>query len=110
MQFPDVFRSYQQHLAPTSNNYRKRSPAIFEDLVSQEMRKGCNMEVAAQRVAQAYGSTALSNRMFKRTYAVENQFRDAAEEIYRSENCSRTEALRKARQEKPTFYKALRSV
>jgi hypothetical protein len=72
--FPDVYRSYQDHLAGSSTqqqsfarsrvrgSYTKSAPTTFEDLVNAEMRKGCNYEIAAQRVLQLHGANALRNR------------------------------------------------
>jgi hypothetical protein len=107
MLFPDVYRSYQKHT--TGNNIGKAEPSTFEDLVSEQMAKGSNSEV--QRVMQLYGSAAPRHcALAKRADEVEDQCAKRVENIwYEHPECSRTEALRKARLLNPHLFKALQS-
>ena len=121
-EYPDVYQAYQgfQASSPTNEQATRRgnykigkstSPITYEDLVSDEMRKGCNMEFASQRVMQQHGSAALRHRFLAKNYIpIEAQLTEAAEEIMAEEDCSRTEALRKARLQNPSIYKALRAL
>ena len=123
-EYPDVYQDYQQFNASTPTNEqatrrgnykigKSTSPITYEDLVSDEMRKGCNMEVASQRVMQQHGSAALRHRFLaieKNYIPIGAQLTEAAEAIMLEEDCSRTEALRKARLQNPSMYKALRSL
>jgi hypothetical protein len=43
----------------------KSAPTSYEDLVSEQIAKGCSYEIAQQRVAQAHGFRALDTRIMK---------------------------------------------
>jgi hypothetical protein len=121
-EYPDAYQSYQSFNASTPineqatrrGNYKvgKSAPITYEELVSQEMRRGCNMETSAGRVMQKWGSAALRHRAINKNVAtVEEQFTAKAQQIWENDaGCSRTEALRRARLENPALAKALRSL
>jgi hypothetical protein len=110
-EFPD---DYQRHQRLRSDDpitaQAKSAPTTFEDLVAIEMRKGCNENVAAQRVVTMYGSAVLRDRLSKSAAEINDSFADVAEGIFDAEGCSRTEALRKARLSSPLLFKALQNV
>jgi hypothetical protein len=74
---PRAYRAFQRAHAesPTSEQWTRRgyrgsyfgkgAASSYEALVSEQMAKGVNMEVAGQRVAQAHGFRAFDNQMFK---------------------------------------------
>jgi hypothetical protein len=121
VEFPADYTNYQQLLSeqPTDEQHTrrypvgsstKRAPVTYEDLVSTEMAKGVNMEVAGQRVMQQYGGTALNHRMIqKRGPSVARRFAKAATEIMYEDGVDRCEALRRLRKERPDWYDALNS-
>jgi hypothetical protein len=85
---------------------RIATPVTSEDLVSEQMMKGCNYEVAAQRVMQLHGSAAVRHRAI--IDDIEDQCHKRAEDIwYDDPELSRTEALRKARLANPRLFAAL---
>jgi hypothetical protein len=118
--FPDVYRSYQDHLAGVSAqrqhsaradvraSYRKTAPD-YEDLVSEQLAKGFSRELAGQRVAQLHGFRAFDNgsRMAKRAFDVEYEFAKRVEEIMCDDLVDATEATRRARKEDPDLFRAL---
>jgi hypothetical protein len=110
--FPQVYRSYQAHTAGTNNIGKSAPPATFDDLVNEQMAKGCNYEVAAQRVMQAHGSNALRARpLAKRAHDLDDQFHKRAQDIWQAdESLSRCESLRKARLSNKKLFEALQSV
>jgi hypothetical protein len=80
----------------------------WEDLVGSEMRKGCNAEVAAQRVAQQHGFPALHNRRIAKAEATADDFQKEAEFVAERDGISRTAALRKLRLENPHYFAQMR--
>jgi hypothetical protein len=110
-EFPDDYQRHQRfHSDDPISAQAKSAPVTFEDLVATEMRKGCNENVAAQRVVTMYGSAVLRDRLSKRAAEIKDTFADVAEGILGAEGCSRTEALRKARLSSPLLFKALQNV
>jgi hypothetical protein len=92
-------------------SYTKAAPTTFEDLVASEMRKGCNYEIAAQRVLQLHGANALRNRAInkraERAEDAEDQLLKSAGDLWASDpNLDRTEALRESRLAFPRLHKA----
>jgi hypothetical protein len=77
----------------------------------REMQKGCNYEVAAQRVVQIHGADALRNRaLTKRAADMTDTFAEVAADIECRDGCRRIEVLRKARLEHPHLYATLQIV
>jgi hypothetical protein len=110
-QYPDVYRSYQQ-LTNGNGTTVKRAPVTFEDLVGEQMAKGCNYEVAAQRVMQLHGAAALHNRAFSkrvgRAENAEDELLKSAQDLWLDgDTADRCDALRKARLDNPRLFKAL---
>jgi hypothetical protein len=97
--------------AARRNSYSvgKRAATTYEELVSAEMREGCNMEVAARRVMQQHGSTALGNRMYK-SEDIAARFQRLVKRIECEDGCDTTEATRRARLENPLLYRAMNTV
>jgi hypothetical protein len=120
-EFPETYRTYQDDLARQRTSAQrivrgqhflgKRRSTTYEDLVSAEIRKGCNMEVASQRVAQQHGFGAMRNRMFaKGAENVVSRFQKRVDQIAYEDNCGLDEATRKARIENPRLFRAMQSV
>jgi hypothetical protein len=106
-QFPDVYAHY------VGSATFKAAPGSFEALVSEELAKGCSTyEQAAQRVVQQYGFRALDSRdMTKReatSVLAEDQLLKRAGTLLEDDPAlSRTDALRKARQDHPSLYRRM---
>jgi hypothetical protein len=107
-EFPDTYRSFQQH-TNNSGSTAKRAPSTFEDLVNAEMAKGCNREIAGQRVAQLHGFRAFDNgsRITKRRGDLLWEFQKRVDEIMYKDQVDATEATRRARQEDPRLFAAM---
>src|SRR6516225_78242 len=97
--FPDVFASYQEHTKPVN----KSAPPTYEDLVAAEMKKGCNFQTAAQRVAQLHGFRAFDNQTsFAKADVASAALENVADSLHQSDaSLSRCEALRAARKARP---------
>jgi hypothetical protein len=102
-QYPDVYRSFQRFT--NSEATAKREP----DLVEAEMMKGCNREVAMQRVAQLHGFRAFDqpSHFNKRAEDAEYALIKQANEVWADSDLSRCEALREARLDNPRLYRVL---
>jgi hypothetical protein len=117
-EFPGEYQRHQRFhsddpiLAQSTRraSFGKSAPVTFEDLVEIEIRKGCNESVAAQRVVTMYGSAVLRDRLSKRATDIKGTFADVTAGILDTEDCSRTEALRKARLSNPRLFKALQDL
>jgi hypothetical protein len=109
-EFPDDYQRHQRFHSDPISAQAKSAPVTFEDLVAAEMRKGCNENVAAQRVVTMYGGAVLRDRLSKSAAEINDTFADVVEGIFDAEGCSRTEALRKARLSSPRLFKALQNV
>jgi hypothetical protein len=105
--YPDVYRSYQRHTSNSDTS--KRAPSSFEDLVNAEMAKGCNREIAGQRVAQLHGFRAFDNgsRITKRRGDLLYEFQKRVDEIMYKDGVDATEATRRARMEDPALFRAM---
>jgi hypothetical protein len=104
--YPEVYANY---VGSSAGKYFKRGSATFEDLVGEQMAKGCNYEIAAQRVMQLHGSNALRHRsaISKRAADIADTFDAVAEDIWGNSALDRCEALREARKARPHLFKAL---
>jgi hypothetical protein len=88
----------------------KRAPGLVNSLVEAEMRKGCNAEIAAQRVAQAHGFRAFDNDadlINKRAWDLGSEFQKRAEYVYGNSAMDRCESLRATRLANPALFKRL---
>jgi hypothetical protein len=110
-EYPETFRSFQEHSNTYSGRTSKAAPTTFEQLVSAEMKKGVTREIAGQRVMQAHGSHALRHRSINKrdwgTIAAEDELLKRADHIWSNSSLSRTEALREARLANPRLFKFL---
>jgi hypothetical protein len=109
VRYPEIYNHY---VGSGAGKYFKRGPTTFEDLVNVEMAKGCNYEIAAQRVMQLHGANALHYRTINKRAAraedAEGELIKRADDIWCDDpGMDRCEALRKARQENPRLFKAL---
>jgi hypothetical protein len=91
----------------------KRAPVTFEDLVNEQMMKGCSHEVAAQRVMQMHGAAALQHRAMSKRAAIaevaENELIAKAQSVWEDDGTlDRCGALRAARKAHPRLFKAMR--
>jgi hypothetical protein len=96
--YPDVYASYQA--APVAKSY--------DALVDAEIKKGCSPTVAAQRVGYAFPDLAKSSIAKSKSNVVE--FVKCVDQIQARDDCSRTEALSKARLEHPTAFAKFQNV
>jgi hypothetical protein len=71
----------------------------YEDAVATEIRKGCSRELAEQRVMYQYGNTLPRSSIVKGADTVTTRFMKRCDDIMIRDDCSRTEAMQKARQE-----------
>jgi hypothetical protein len=95
----------------SDRSVKRAAPETFEDLVSAEIRKGVNMEVAGQRVLQRYGSQALRNRFLlaKGASEISERFEKRLDAIQARDLCSRTDAQRTLRKEDPRLFSTLQA-
>jgi hypothetical protein len=102
---PGLFRSSQGRATIT-----KSSSSTYESLVAEQMAKGCNEEVASQRVMQQYGAAAFASSpspFAKRAESAESRLQDRAYEIAGATGLPMEVALRKARLEQPYLVQAM---
>jgi hypothetical protein len=118
-EFPESYADYQMWLAeqPTNQQHIRRSwgndsraakgaATTYEDLVAQEMRKGCNYEIAGQRVMQTHGSAALRSRALgprSDPARITKRLTQRIDEL-RADGLSGCEALRKLRLDREYFW------
>jgi hypothetical protein len=119
---PKLYQDHQASLVagPTRDQHARRSAGqatksapvtFYEDLVSQEMSRGCTMEMAKVRVAQLHGYDAQRMPSLMRKGAdLGDRFDRIVKSIANSEYLTLEEATREARLRNPALYKALRSV
>jgi hypothetical protein len=110
MQFPDVYASYQDHTNGNGNGSTfKRAPATYEQMVEAEMRKGCNREIAGQRIAQLHGFRAFDqpSRITKRRDGLLYTFQKRVDQIMYQDGVDAAEATRRARMEDPRLFSAM---
>jgi hypothetical protein len=118
-EFPSTFADYQNHVARQRTSAQhvlrgghfigKRGPT-FEDLVSAEIRKGCNMEIASQRVAQAHGFRALDTRMLAKGESIVDRFQKRVDAVMYEEGISAEDAMRKVRRASPHLFRMMQSL
>ena len=87
----------------------KSAPTSYEDLVGEQIAKGCSYELAQQRVAQAHGFRAMDTRIMKSSNLAP-RFNRIAKSIADELGCELTEACQIARLENPTLFKALQVI
>jgi hypothetical protein len=120
-EFPREFTDHQNSLssAPTRSQHARRSsgqatksaPTYYEDLVAEQMSKGCTMEMAKVRVAQLHGYDAQRMPSLMRKGAdLSDRFDRIVKNIASSEYLPLEEATREARLRNPALYKAMRSI
>jgi hypothetical protein len=87
----------------------KRAATDFDSLVSREMKKGVNREIAGQRIAQQFGFRAFDNgsRITKRRGDLIYEFQKRVDEIMWKDQVDATEATRRARMEDPRLFAAM---
>src|SRR6516162_6807137 len=117
---PKLYQEHQASLVagPTRDSRARRSAAqaikaapVFETLVAEQMQKGCNYEMAAQRVCQAHGYDAFNNRMLaKGSHDIEARFKKIVKRIAATEDVTLEEATRKARLRNPSLVRAMNSI
>jgi hypothetical protein len=107
-EYPDDYAAYQR-LGKSTNNISKYAPSTFDQMVEQEMAKGCNREIAGQRVAQLHGFRAFDNgsRTVKRRGDLIYEFQKRVDEIMYKDGVDATEATRRARMEDPRLFRAM---
>jgi hypothetical protein len=122
VEHPVAYTDYQDHLARRSTSQqhmvrghnliaKSAASTTYEDLVSEQIAKGCSPELAAQRVVNLHGYRALDTRMFTETAEdITKRFQREVEKIMYEDGCDATEATRLARIENPTLFKALQLV
>jgi hypothetical protein len=121
-EFPKDYQTYQtlttelptneQHMTRRPIGANKRAPTCYEDLVSEQMLRGCNMEMAKVRVAQLYGYDAQRNYpgMVRKGADLSERFAKIVKSIHASEDVSLEEATRLARHRNQALYRALQSL
>jgi hypothetical protein len=122
-EFPQDYTTYQQLNAelPTSDQHTrhypvgasvKRAPVTYyEDLISEQMSRGCTEEMAKVRVAQLHGYNAQRMPSLMRKGAdLGDRFQKIVKSLAYEHDLSLEEATRLARQRNPHLYKALTSV
>ena len=120
-EFPRDYTTYQQlsselptdeqHLTRRPIGANKRAPSTYEDLVSEQMAKGCNYEVAKVRVAQLHGYDAQRMPSLMRKGAdLGERFQKVVKSLSYEHDLSLEDATRLARQLNPALYRAMNSV
>jgi hypothetical protein len=122
VEFPADYRQHQAYIAEAPTNAQhltrhpvgaatKRAPTYYEDLVSAEMAKGCNYEMARVRVAQLHGYDAQRMPSLMRKGAdLGDRFARIVKSLSYEHDISLEEATRLARKLNPTLYRAMNSV
>ena len=120
-EFPKDYQEHQASLAasPTRDQHARRSaaqstkraPTLYEDLVAEQMAKGCNMEMAKVRVAQLHGYDAQRMPSLMRKGAdLGERFQKIVKSLAYEHDLTLEDATRLARQRNPHLYKAMRSI
>jgi hypothetical protein len=122
-QYPQSYTTYQRQLSDRSSRRqamargyhlmaaKSAASTTYEDLVSEQIAKGCSPELAAQRVVQLHGNRALDTRMFTKTAEdITKRFQREVEKIMYEDGCDATEATRLARIENPLLFKAMQII
>ena len=74
--------------------------------MSEQIAKGCNMEVASQRVAQLHGYEATRNSMYKGESKLADRFQKKVDALI-ADGFSGTEACSIIRKSEPLLYRAM---
>jgi hypothetical protein len=98
-EFPTLFADYQASAAVSKS---------YGQLIRDEIQKGCNAVVAAQRVAVAY--PALARQTLAKRESGVAEFMMCVSEIKKRDGVSRVEAMTRARQENPTAFERFQNV
>jgi hypothetical protein len=88
----------------------KRAPTGFDDLVAEQLQKGCSLELAKQRVVNAHGYNAFNNDagvINKRAWSLGSEFEKRATEVWSTSTLDRCESLRATRLANPSLYKRM---
>jgi hypothetical protein len=120
-EFPREFTAHQNSLSegPTRNQHARRSsgqatksaPTYYEDLVAEQMAKGCSMEMAKVRVALLHGYDAQRMPSLMRKGAdLGERFQRIVKRLAFENDISMEDATRLARHRNPHLYKAMNSV
>jgi hypothetical protein len=120
-EFPREFTDHQNSLSegPTRNQHARRSsaqatkaaPTFYEDLVAEQMAKGCNEEMAKVRVAQLHGYDAQRMPSLMRKGAdLGDRFQRIVKRLAFENDISMEDATRLARHRNPSLYKAMNSI
>jgi hypothetical protein len=121
-EFPRDYTTYQQlstelptneqHMTRRPVGANKRAPAtLYEDLVSEQMSRGCTMEMAKVRVAQLHGYDAQRMPSLMRKGAdLGERFQKIVKSLSYEHDLSLEDATRLARQLNPALYRAMNSV
>jgi hypothetical protein len=81
----------------------------YEDLVSEQIAKGCSYELAQQRVAQAHGYEATRNTMYKGESRLADRFQKRIDDLI-AEGYSGEDACRLIRKSDPVLFRAMQIV
>jgi len=99
--YPETYASYQDSAKVEKS---------FESLVAVEMRKGFSAVVAKQKVAYAFPDLAKSAAAIAKSASGVVEFVKCVDQIQARDDCSRTAAMAKARQEYPTAFARYQNV
>jgi hypothetical protein len=121
-EYPREFTDHQNSLssAPTRSQHARRGAGqatksapvtYYEDLVAEQMAKGCNYEMAKVRVAQLHGYDAQRMPSLMRKGAdLGERFQKIVKRLAFENDLSMEDATRLARHRNPSLYKAMNSV
>jgi hypothetical protein len=118
-EFPETYTDYQDHLSRRStgrqhmvrghNLIGKSASTSYEALVAEQIAKGCNAEIAAQRVCQMYGFRALDSQIYK-GQNIMDRWQAKVEKLADDYGLSLDDACRELRRADPLLFKALQIV
>jgi hypothetical protein len=100
-EFPDLFDDYR-------NSVGVAKSSSYDQLVDNEIQKGCSVVVARQRVAYAHPELARESLAKSENGVAE--FMTRVSEIKKRDGCSRVEAMIRARREHPAAYARFENV
>jgi hypothetical protein len=95
----DFISSQRQPISAAKRVATGGSTLTYEKAVATEIAKGCSPLVAEQRVLATYGNTLPRSSVAKGDDTVTTHFMKCVDSIMLRDNCDRTDAMRKARQE-----------
>ena len=99
-EFPTLYEDYR-------NSVGVAKSSSYDQLVDDEIRKGCSAVVARQRVA--YAHPELARDQIAKNASV-SEFMSAVDAIKKRDGCSRVEAMIRARREQPAAYARFENV